>query len=255
MVAIEPKRADDLQWKSWEEEGYVVVEDAIAGDDLKRLQAAFDQGVDEFKPEWLAEVAAGHRSSSFFDIPQPFERDPVFLDMMHHPGTVGILKDFLGEDMLSRGLTARSVPPCPISYVGWHPDMDRKTFPLHIKVQVYVNDVGEDRGAFAYVPRSHQDGAGPYPRVKRLDAMPGIKPLPGKAGTAVIFNCYGWHTSMINRTLEPRKSLIISYCVFHELKDVFSPRGPEWTSRREALKKLLTPEREYLFGYGRIPEE
>ena len=254
MVA-KPRHANEAQWKGWEEDGYVVVEDAIVGDDLTRLQDVFDRCTEESKPEWLEEVAAGNRSSSFFDIPRPFERDEVFLDVIDHPGTFGILKDFLGEDMLSRGLTARLVPPCPISYVGWHPDMNRKTFPLHIKVQVYVNDVTEDRGAFAYVPGSHQEGAGPYPRVKRLDAMPGFKPLPGKAGTAVIFNCYGWHTSMINRTLEPRKSLIISYCVFHEMKDTFSRRGPEWTKRREALQKLLTPEREYLFGFGRIPEE
>jgi ectoine hydroxylase-related dioxygenase (phytanoyl-CoA dioxygenase family) len=252
MVAI--NRADEAQWKSWKEEGYVVVEDAIGGDDLARLQKAFNRGVEESKDAWLQDVAAGHRSSAYFDISDPFEKDPVFLDVIDHPGTNGILKDFLGDDMLSRGLTARSVPPCPISYVGWHPDMDPKTFPLHIKVQIYVNDVAEERGAFAYIPGSHKEGSGPYPRVKRLDAMPGIKPLPGKAGTAVIFNCYGWHTSMINRTLEPRKSLIISYCVFHEMKDVFSKRGPEWTKRREALLKLLTPERQYLFGYGRIPE-
>lgn len=255
MVAIDPKRADEAQWKSWKEDGYVVLEDAIQGEDLSRLQKAFERLSEESKAEWLEDVAAGKRSSSFFDIPRPVNRDGIFLDMIDHPSTLGILRDFLGEDMLSGGgVTARSVPPCPISYVGWHPDMDRKNFPLHIKVQVYVNDVGVDRGAFAYIPGSQKEDAGPYPRVKRLDAMPGIKTLPGKAGTAVIFNCYGWHTSMINRTLEPRKSLIIGYSVFHNKRNKYNVRGPEWTRRRAELKKLLTPEREYLFGYGRIPE-
>lgn len=255
MVAIDTVGADEAQWQSWREDGYVVVENAVSGDDLSRLQKAFDEGVEAAKPTWLANVAAGHQSSAFMDIPDPFEQDEAFLDMVDHPSTLGILRDFLGEDMLARGVTVRAVPQSPISYVGWHPDMHRDSFPLHIKVQTYVNDVGEERGAFAYVPGSQKEGAGPYPRVKRLDAMPGIKPLPGKAGTAIIFNCYGWHTALINRTTTPRKSLISSYCVFNELKDQYSKRGPEWTESREKLKKLLSRERESLFGFGRIPEE
>jgi ectoine hydroxylase-related dioxygenase (phytanoyl-CoA dioxygenase family) len=256
LVAIEPRRADEEQWRGWKEDGYVVLEDAIQGDDLSRLQAAFERCSEESKPEWLEDVATGKRSSSYFDLPRLVHRDEIFLDMIDHPSTLGILRDFLGEDMLSGGgLTGRTVPPCPISYVGWHPDLDRKNYSQHIKVQVYVNDVGEERGAFAYVPGSHKEGAGPYPRVKNIEAMPGCKTLPGKAGTAVIFNTYGWHTSMINRTLEPRKSLIIGYSVFHDNRNRYNVRGAEWTKRRAELRELLTPEREYLFGYGRIPEE
>ena len=255
MVPIDAVGANEAQWESWKEDGYVVVENAIAGDDLSRLQNAFDDGLAAAKPAWLDNVAAGSQSSSFLDIPNPYEQDEVFLDITDHPSTLGILRDFLGEDMLARGMTARAVPQSPISYVGWHPDLHRDNFPLNIKVQIYVNDVGEERGAFAYVPGSHKEGAGPYPGVKRLDAMPGIKPLPGKAGTAVIFNCYGWHTSLVNRTTTPRKSLISGYCVFNELRDKYSPRGPEWTQQRESLKKLLSPERQDLFGFGRIPEQ
>ena len=111
-----------------------------------------------------------------------------------------------------------------------------------------VNDVGEDRGPFAYVPGSHKEGAGPYPRVKQIDAMPGHRTLPGKAGTAVVFSTYGWHTSMINTTTEPRKSLIIGYCVFHELKDRWA-RAPERQRSREKMRERLSPERQYLFGF------
>ena len=85
--------------------------------------------------------------------------------------------------------------------------------------------------------------------------MPGSSRCRAKAGTAGLFNCYGWHTALINRTTTPRKSLISSYCVFNELKDQYGKRGPEWTQSREKLKRLLSPEREYLFGFGRIPEQ
>ena len=249
MVATELKRADEGQRKSWDEEGYVLLENAITGDPLSRLQEAFERCSHESKPEWLEAVSEGRRSSSFFDIPDPLERDDAFVDMIDHGGTLGLLRDFLGEDMTFRGLGARTVPPCPISYVGWHPDVHRDRTPLHIKVQIYVNDVGEDRGPFAYVPRSHLEGAGPYPRVKHLDAMPGHRTLPGKAGTAVMFNCYGWHTSMINRTLEPRKSLIIGYGVFDESEYAVDKKRKN--DRYGALRERLSPKRKYLFGFDR----
>jgi len=150
--------------------------------------------------------------------------------------------------LLFRGIQVRTLPVSPISYVGWHPDKPH-TMAQYSKVQIYVNDVGEDRGPFAYVPRSHLEGAGPYPRVKHLDAMPGHRTLPGKAGTAVMFNCYGWHTSMINRTLEPRKSLIIGYGVFDESEYAVDKKRKN--DRYGALRERLSPKRKYLFGFDR----
>ena len=41
------------------------------------------------------------------DIPDPFEQDEAFLYIIDHPSTFGILRDFLGEDMLTRGMTAQ----------------------------------------------------------------------------------------------------------------------------------------------------
>ena len=34
----------------------------------------------------------------------------------------------------------RTVAPWPLSYTSWHPDVPHSN-PLHIKVQIYVNDV------------------------------------------------------------------------------------------------------------------
>ncbi|MBT5828687.1 MAG: hypothetical protein HOH77_00730, partial [Candidatus Latescibacteria bacterium] len=40
---------------------------------------------------------------------------------------------------------------------------------------------------------------------------PGHTVYPGKAGDVVLFNSYGWHTSMVNTTANPRKSIILIY--------------------------------------------
>ncbi|MDP7238697.1 MAG: phytanoyl-CoA dioxygenase family protein, partial [Candidatus Latescibacteria bacterium] len=71
--------------------------------------------------------------------------------------------------------------------------------------------VESNSGEFAYVPGSHKPGAGPYPRVRNLAAMPGYTRFTGKAGTAIMFNSYGWHVAMDNHTSVPRKSIILIY--------------------------------------------
>ena len=94
------------------------------------------------------------------------------------------------------------------------------------------------------MPRSYKPDAGPYPLVHRLESMPGHRVFPGKAGTAVLFNSYGWHTSMVNRTLEPRKSIILIYEKWSE--DRFDPDRFAYVADR-----LTTPERRRLFSLER----
>ena len=232
-------RVTEVQREQWEEEGYLVVEDAYEGADLARLQEAFDRCAEAAKPAWLEEVEAGTRPGAFFDIPKPLEQDDAFVDLADHPSYFGYLVDLLGEDLIFKGAQVRTLPLSPVSYIGWHPDMPH-TRPQHLKMQIYVNDVGEDGGAFAFVPGSHKPDAGPYPRVQRVERMSGHRVFPGRAGTAILFNTYGWHTSMINRTRVPRKSIILFYGVRHE--DTYD------SERHAAISdRLTTPERRKLF--------
>ena len=43
----------------WEEHGYLEFEQALAGDQLQRLQRAFKQAVTDCKPDWLEGIARG----------------------------------------------------------------------------------------------------------------------------------------------------------------------------------------------------
>ncbi|HIG56688.1 MAG TPA: hypothetical protein EYQ18_22445 [Candidatus Handelsmanbacteria bacterium] len=205
-------RVSDAQLEQWKQEGYVVVEGALQGDDLRRLQAAFDRCAAQDKAAWLDELALGTQSGAFFDIQQPLERDRVFAALADHPSYVDLLMDFLGEDHVFQGIQIRTLPPSPVSYVGWHPDYAPDT-PQHIKLQIYVEDVPADGGAFAFVPGSHKPDAGPYPVYDDLEDMPGHLVFSGAAGTAILFDNHGWHTSMVNTTSLPRKSIILSYGV------------------------------------------
>ena len=230
----------DAQRAQWEKEGHLVFENAIQGDELQRLQAAFDGWAEKCKPEWLERIEAGEAAATFYDIPNVLEKDEIFIDLIDHPSYYGSLIDFTDNDLILLGSQVRTVPPGPVCYSGWHPDVPHSN-PLHIKVQVYVNDVEPGCGEFAFVPGSHKPDAGPYTRVQHLESMPGHKRLPGKAGTAIMFNSYGWHTAMDNHTGTPRKSIILIY-------EKRTPDRVDSNRFSSIAQYCKTPERRKLFS-------
>lgn len=198
------------QWRQWHDDGVVPLKGALAGDELVRLQQAFAEAAEETRPDWIEAVAQGTLPAAFFDIPNPLPRHEMFLDLVDHPAWYGHLSAFTDQRVTFIQPQFRTIPPSPLSYVGWHFDVPQSN-PLHLKVQIYLDDVSADEGAFAYVPGSHRPDSGPYPLVSDLRAMPGHQVYGGPAGTALIFNSYGLHTSMVNSSPRPRRSIILIY--------------------------------------------
>lgn len=195
------------QQHHWDEKGYIVIEDAVTGDLLKRVQAAHEYWSEQCKGDWLEQVEAAATSATYFDVPDPFGKDLVFAELVAHPSWYDLMKTFM-EDPVFLGPQVRTVPNWPVSYTSWHPDTSPER-PLHVKVQIYVNDV--DDGAFGFIPGSHKPKHYSMPYVHRLRSMPGHKALAGKAGTAVMFNALGWHAAMENISGTPRRSIILIY--------------------------------------------
>ena len=198
------------QKKQWNDEGYLVFDKAIQGDDLKRLQDAFDHWSVICKEDWLNRIETGQSPGTFYDIPDPFAKDEIFIDLVDYPSYYGSLMTFTDDQLILLGPQVRTLPPWPVSYTSWHSDVPFSN-PLHIKVQIYVHDVLPGSGEFAFVPGSHKPDSGRYSKVNRSKSMPGHKAFPGQAGTAIAFNSHGWHTSMDNQTDAIRKSIILIY--------------------------------------------
>lgn len=70
----------EVQRKQWDEHGYVLIDHALQGEELRRLQAAFDDWAEQGKPQWIDRLArrgkpagdgwtpgSGCRGSSFTD--------------------------------------------------------------------------------------------------------------------------------------------------------------------------------------------
>lgn len=232
----------DGERRFWEENGYLFLEGAMAGGELTRLQQAFDRCVREEKAQWLEGIAQGTRPAGYFDIPDPFEKDDAFIDLIDHPSWYPCLMDFADDELLLLAPQVRTLPAQPVSYLRWHADVPH-SYPLHMKVQIYVDDVPADGGAFGFVPGSHKPDAGECPNARPLDTMPGHRIFAGKAGDAVLFNSYGWHTSMVNRTGQARKSIILIYEKWsekHANRDDYKSIADRCTT--SARRKLLSLE-------------
>ncbi len=207
----------DTERQFWEKNGYLFLEKAVTGAELTNLKQAFDRCARREKPAWLSGIARGDRPAGYFDIPNALEQDDAFIDLIDHPSWYPYLMDFTDSELLLLAPQIRTLPAQPVTYLPWHADVPH-TNPLHMKVQVYIEDVRPDGGAFGYVPGSHKPDVGKCPNVQPPETMPGCKVFDGKAGDAILFNSYGWHTSMINKTREARKSIILIYEKWNELK-------------------------------------
>ena len=199
------------QLRDYRQLGVVVIEDAIRGEQLTRLQAATDHWHAQSKEEWLDQVESGDACPLWFDVPGALEKDEVFVEMVDHPSYIDLLEAIAdGELLLAGPLQVRATPPWPVAYTGWHPDRERSE-EQHPKLQIYIGEVPAKSGEFAYVPGSHKTNVDTRYRPQRNDTMPGHMTIPGKAGTAIVFDNAGLHTAMDNRTPLPRKSMIIGY--------------------------------------------
>ena len=84
--------AEDIH--QWEEQGYLVLEEAVQGEELARLQQAFDHWAEVCKEEWLDRIARSEATATFYDIPDPLEKDEIFIDLVDHPSWYQLLNSF-----------------------------------------------------------------------------------------------------------------------------------------------------------------
>ena len=133
------------QKKQWKKKGISFLKTQFKGktstSDSKPLSTI---GQTRAKKNGWRELKRGESVATFYDIPNPLEKDPIFIDIIDYPSYYGALMEFTDHDLILLGPQVRTVAPWPVSYTGWHPDVGHDN-PLHIKVQIYVNDVERGR--------------------------------------------------------------------------------------------------------------
>jgi ectoine hydroxylase-related dioxygenase (phytanoyl-CoA dioxygenase family) len=126
----------------------------------------------------------------------------------------------LGQNLVFHYSKVNMKPPAIGSVVEWHQDL--AYYPLtndsSVTLLIYLDDANVGNGCLQVLGGRHKDPLLNHTRdgyfagkvMEPLDESSAI-PLEGKAGTAVFMHCMTPHSSVVNTSRLPRRTLIMSY--------------------------------------------
>jgi ectoine hydroxylase-related dioxygenase (phytanoyl-CoA dioxygenase family) len=237
----------DEQRVFFQANGYLVLPDALAPDELARVREAAARA----EAAWRADPARlGLRKPNLEQVQAPIEYDDVFLDLMEHPRVFPIVREILSDDVSMIDNDYFISPPRTASHALWHHDvgMPRVHHPgsvLMVKVFWLLTDVAPDGGPTAVLPGSHRFPMEfPLPRPAAPEEMPGHVRMAFPAGTAWLFNGRTYHAALDNRSDTARRLLIYNYGHF------WMKVWPGYEPSQRLLREAATPLRRQLLGIG-----
>ena len=205
----------EAQRDFFDQEGYLIVENALDAEMIGRLTAAADR-VD--RRERRTRKLGEHGVLSKF---RAIVEDDVFLELLDWPRTFPLIWDILGWNVQHYISHLIYYPPEPGGEPNrrrhWHqdggrpvPEMERPHPRLSLKVAFWLTDIDEpERGGIRIVPGSHRRDRPPDPEPQ---ADPeGALQVQVKAGTAVLFDRRMWHARGTNTSGVTRKVLFLGY--------------------------------------------
>ena len=238
--------ATQQQLDRFNNDGYLVVEDALPPEMVQRLTQVVDRIEDE---ERKRQDLAPHQLLSKF---RTVIEDDIFLQLLDWPKTFPLVWDILGWNIQLYISHLIIYPPelekVELGSDGWHQDggrpvreMERPQPRLSLKVSYWLSDVdSSSNGAMQIIPGSH-----------KLDALPPSSDLDDgkvldlcvKAGTAVLFDRRMWHRRGLNTSSTSRKVLFFGYS-YRWL------RGLDFNLMPEEVLQKCDPIRRQLLGDG-----
>ncbi|MBT3266172.1 phytanoyl-CoA dioxygenase [Candidatus Poribacteria bacterium] len=242
--------ASEEQLAAFNDDGYLIVENALPPDLVARLNVVIDRiDAEEREQQGLGP----HQMMTKFGT---ILADVLFLELLDYPTTFPLVCDILGWNIQHYISHLIMYPPAPPGAervrkgAGWHqdggqpiPDMERPHPRLSLKVAFWFSDVSDpDKGALRIIPGSH-----------KLDELPARSDPDGdpdgamhvlvQPGTAVLFDRRMWHSRGWNYSDETRKVLFLGYS-YRWL------RGLDYNLMPPELLRTCDPIRRQLLGDG-----
>ncbi len=230
------------QQTSFEEEGYLIVENVLSEDELAAcheeierlhrlsatLEAAGDPGCVHFQREPYAEGA--NRTDGvpvLRKIENTRDFSGFFRNLAVHPNLLRVLGALLGPDLLLFRSTLMLKPAFHGSAHALHQDSAYWPIdpPRLVTVSVALNDATTENGCFNVIPRSHTWGLKDWGLIAQAqDVAQGVEPVydidsqeteqidvPLKAGSALFFHSLMVHGSGPNKSPHPRNTALYAY--------------------------------------------
>jgi ectoine hydroxylase len=238
------------QLQQFDEEGYLVVEDALSSDMVQKLTVV----VDRIDAQERAErgLEPGEMMAKFRSV----VADDLFLDLLDNEKTFPLLWDILGWNIQLYISHLIVYPPEPkdvdrrLKGLLWHQDggrpveeIERPAPRLSLKISYWLTDTTiPDCGAMRILPGSHRLVDKPAQRDPTEDPEGAIE-IKVKPGTAVLFDRRMWHSRGYNYSNQIRKVLFFGYS-YRWL------RGLDYNVMPEEVLAKCDPIRRQLLGDG-----
>lgn len=222
---IAPPGFTQEQWKTFNNDGIIFIEDAISDDDIEMYKDAIDR---------VAERNPKYTPGGYLGMENIVERDPVFTGLIDHDRHIGYAYDLYAELLKLHQSQFFLRPPGGKQYNQWHPDGARALpygvfspkLPLQIKIGYWLTDLPyEKMGNLVVLPGSHRqqymDG---YDTHKSLSGELIVRP---RKGTMTVMHSSIWHRVESNESDVVRYNIFVAYCPswvtpadrFHSSKD------------------------------------
>ncbi|MFM7321764.1 MAG: phytanoyl-CoA dioxygenase family protein [Armatimonadota bacterium] len=239
--------------------GYLVIEGAVAADELESLNAAFDRLPNLPPGGWVGNCQRrDYTPETGYELHNCIEFDPAFDRLIDHPSWIDHVRHWCGEeDSYVAGLfideciasIRRSGGHHPVHSGGYRGALRGMYHWKHgvfrcgqVNVLLALTDIGPTDGPTMVVPGSHKANfphplAGDYGHGDRMDDLPGAVSVPLRAGDALLFVDGLMHGGSSRTNPEgERRVTIFRY-------------GPSWAATRfgytasDTLLARLSPER------------
>ena len=214
-----------LQWKrTYDDRGYLVVADILSPQELREIREASDQIVTqaaqlrESNAVFQLEKVGGSPKAVVKRIFDPITVHECYRSTMRHPGILEVVTTLLGPNVEFHHSKAHLKQPEHGSKIDWHRDF---TFFPHtnfdlLAVMIAIDDSTPENGCLRVIRGSHrwplvdpevqQDG---FMKAAESEIRKGdIENVRVPAGGISIHHCLLYHSSLPNRSNQPRRSLI-----------------------------------------------
>ena len=239
---LAPPGFTDQQWAQFQRDGFLVIENAIAPDDVARYLDAIDR---------IAHADPRHTDdpSKYYARENIVELDPVFTELIDHERHLGFAYDLYGE-LTKLQQSQLLLRPRGGWHNLWHPDGPRATpynvfspdLPLQLKIGYWLTDLPQRKmGNFVCVPGSHHEQVQPF--YDTHDDVPDQKILTCRAGTMTLMHNALWHR------VEPNESDVVRKNLFYTYSPSWVCNQDRWHSDEQWLATLNREQRILMRSY------
>ena len=245
-----PPGFSDEQWERFMEDGFLVIENALTGDEVDRYVEMIDRcAADDPKYDPMKHFGPNNI----------VEQYPEFAELIDQERHVGFAYDVYGE-LLKLHISQIFLRPRDGSHNRWHPDGARAVpfgvfapeLPMQIKVSYWLTDLPEaGMGNFVCMPGSHRQQH--FDHYDTHDSVPGELILRVPKGTMTLMHCNTWHRVEPNDSDRVRKNIFLAYCPSWVCEADRHKSDPAWLATLNREQRIIMRSYDQAYDYAKPP--